>query len=104
MAKTIVELLAPADGDAAALLAPGRPALSFGGLRRQVEYTVNQLNGLGIGRNAAVAIVLPNGPEMASAFVCIAAGATTAPLNPGYSSDEFEFYLADLEAELLVVQ
>jgi acyl-CoA synthetase (AMP-forming)/AMP-acid ligase II len=78
--------------------------LSFGGLRRQVEYTVNQLNGLGIGRNAAVAIVLPNGPEMASAFVCIAAGATTAPLNPGYSSDEFEFYLADLEAELLVVQ
>jgi acyl-CoA synthetase (AMP-forming)/AMP-acid ligase II len=104
MAETIIELLAQVDSDAPALLAPGRPALSYGGLRRQTEATVNQLNGLGVGRNASVAIVLPNGPEMASAFVCIAAGATTAPLNPGYSRDEFEFYLADLEAELLVVQ
>jgi len=102
--NTIVELLARADADAPALMAPGRLVLSFGGLRRQMEATVSQLNNLGVGRNAPVAIVLPNGPEMASAFVCIAAGATTAPLNPAYSRDEFEFYLADLEAELLVVQ
>jgi acyl-CoA synthetase (AMP-forming)/AMP-acid ligase II len=104
MAKTVVELLAEANGDAPALLAPGRPTLSFRGLRGQVEATVSQLNTLGIGRNDAVAIVLPNGPEMASAFVCIAAGATTAPLNPAYGQEEFEFYLDDLNAQLLVVQ
>ena len=56
------------------------------------------LNGMGIGRNDRVAIVLPNGPEMAAAFVAIACGATTAPLNPAYKADEFDFYLADLNA------
>ena len=33
---------------------------------------------------------------MAAAFVAIAAGATTAPLNPAYRAEEFEFYLTDL--------
>ena len=59
---------------------------------------------MGIGRNDRVAIVLPNGPEMAAAFVAIAAGATTAPLNPAYKADEFDFYLTDLNAKALVIQ
>lgn len=101
---TIVDLLAAGAADAPALMAPDRPELTYAGLRLQVEATVAALNTLGIGRNMAVAIVLPNGPEMASAFVCIAAGATTAPLNPAYKQEEFEFYLDDLEADLLVVQ
>ena len=103
-AKTIVDLLAQGATDSPALMAPGRTPLSYGELRHQAETTVGQLNALGIGRNTAVAIVLPNGPEMASAFVSIAAGATTAPLNPAYRREEFEFYLSDLDARLLVVQ
>jgi oxalate---CoA ligase len=47
--------------------------------------------------------VLPNGPDMASAFVCVAAGATAAPLNPAYRAEEFEFYLTDLNAKALIV-
>jgi len=47
--------------------------------------------------------VLPNGPEMAAAFVAIAAGATTAPLNPSYLEGEFDFFLSDLRARALVV-
>jgi len=78
--------------------------MSYAGLRSQVRKTVDTLNRLGIGRNDTVAIVLPNGPEMASAFISIAAGATTAPLNPAYREDEFKFYLTDLQARLLVVQ
>ena len=102
--QTVVELLAAGAADAPALLAPDRPALTYAGLRTQVDDTVAALNAMGIGRNMAVAIVLPNGPEMASAFICIAAGATTAPLNPAYKQEEFEFYLDDLNADLLVVQ
>ena len=49
-------------------------------------------------------MVLPNGPEMAASFVAIACGATTAPLNPAYKPDEFDFYLADLNARALVIQ
>jgi acyl-CoA synthetase (AMP-forming)/AMP-acid ligase II len=101
---TILELLARGrDGDTA-LGAPGRPPLTFAELRAHVTRVVARLNGLGIGRNDAVAIVLPNGPEMASAFVSIGAGATTAPLNPAYRRDEFRFYLEDLDAKLLIVE
>ncbi len=102
--KTIIELLQAGLEDAAAISAPGRQSLHYFGLRQQVEKTVGALNDLGIGRNDPVAIVLPNGPEMASAFVSVAAGATTAPLNPAYTPKEFEFYLNDLQARLLLVQ
>ena len=101
--NTLEELLASGAADAPALSAPGCPALSYDGLRAQLAATVVRLNELGIGRNDAVAIVLPNGPEMASAFVCMAGAATTAPLNPAYTADELKFYLEDLEAKLLVV-
>ena len=48
--------------------------------------------------------MLPNGPEMATAFIAIASGATAAPLNPAYKADEFEFYMSDLKAKALVVE
>ena len=40
---------------------------------------------------------------MASAFVSIAQAAATAPLNPAYREDEFDFYLDDLKAKALVL-
>ncbi len=77
--------------------------MTHAALRDHVRNTVAYLNGMGIGRNDRVAIVLPNGPEMASAFIAIAAGATTAPLNPAYKTEEFAFYLSDLDAKALVI-
>jgi acyl-CoA synthetase (AMP-forming)/AMP-acid ligase II len=102
--RTIRALIAGRDGAAPALLAPGRLALSFEALNRLADDTVATLNGLGIGRNDRVAIVLPNGPEMAAAFIAIGSGATTAPLNPAYRAEEFRFYLNDLSAKALVVE
>ncbi len=67
------------------------------------RQTVDALNLVGVGRGDRVAIVLPNGPEMATAFLSIASGATTAPLNPAYRAEEFEFYLSDLDARALVI-
>jgi acyl-CoA synthetase (AMP-forming)/AMP-acid ligase II len=101
---TLSELLARGAADAPAIRAPGRPMLTHGGLRALAQRTVGGLNGIGIGRGDRVAIVLPNGPEMAAAFLCIAAGASTAPLNPAYKEEEFAFYLEDLRARALVVQ
>jgi acyl-CoA synthetase (AMP-forming)/AMP-acid ligase II len=65
---------------------------------------VATLNAAGIGRNDAVAIVLPNGPEMAACYMACASGVTSAPLNPAYRADEFEFYLTDLQAKALIVE
>jgi acyl-CoA synthetase (AMP-forming)/AMP-acid ligase II len=101
---TVVELLSRGADQSLALGAPGAPDLNYADLRRLVIKTVATLNALGVGRNGRVAIVLPNGPEMASAFLAVAAGATAAPLNPGYRLDEFEFYLKDLKASSLIVQ
>ena len=103
MGQTLRDLLAAGADDANALTAPGGVPLGFRALRTLVADTVAALNGMGIGRNDRVGIVLPNGPEMATAFVSVASGATSAPLNPGYRADEFEFYLGDLGAKALVV-
>jgi len=104
MASTLIELLRAANPNTSALGGANRPDLTFAGLTAQAEATVKALNARGIGRNDRVAIVLPNGPEMASAFVSIGAGATTAPLNPAYREEEFDFYLSDLNAKALVVE
>jgi len=90
--------------DAIALRAPGRRPLSYAGLARQVRDVVANLNSAGIGRKDRVALVLPNGPEMALAFLAVAAGATAAPLNPAYRASEFDFYLSDLNARALMVE
>ena len=102
--STLQQLLAPLDAGAVALAAPGATPLSFGTLRTQIAEMVETLNKVGIGRNDRVAIVLPNGPEMATAFLAVASAAASAPLNPGYRAEEFEFYLTDLKARALIVQ
>ncbi|MFN4901546.1 MAG: acyl--CoA ligase [Betaproteobacteria bacterium] len=102
--STLVELLS-AGADAAPVFgAPATADLSYGQLRQLIINTVTQLNGWGIGRNDRVAIVLKNGPEMAASFLAVACGTTSAPLNPAYRADEFEFYLSDLKAKALIVE
>ena len=104
MQQVLKELLSAGADAAPALSAPGRQALSFGALRSLIADTLAALNSVGIGRNDRVAIVLPNGPEMASCFIACASGVTSAPLNPAYRADEFEFYLSDLDAKALIVE
>jgi len=101
---TFDSILKTGADNAEAIAAPGRPALSYAGLRQLVADTVASLNAMGIGRNDRVGIVLSNGPEMATAFMAVAAGTTSAPLNPAYRGEEFEFYLSDLHAKALIVE
>ena len=100
------QLKAQADsrGGSAALLAPGRAPLGHGALLAQVEKTARALRAAGVQRQDRVALVLPNGPEMAVAFIATAACATSAPLNPAYRTAELELCLSDLKARALIVQ
>jgi acyl-CoA synthetase (AMP-forming)/AMP-acid ligase II len=102
-AATVYELLEAGEDHAPAIGAPGRTALSYARLRNQVRTSVACLNDHCVGGGDRVAIVLNNGPEMATAFLSVAAGACAAPLNPAYRADEFEFYLKDLGVKLLIV-
>ena len=83
--------------------APGKPWLSGPALGELAQGVRGTLNAAGIGRGDRVAIVLPNGPEMATAFLTIAATCCAAPLNPAYKADEFEFYLQDLQPAAIVL-
>jgi acyl-CoA synthetase (AMP-forming)/AMP-acid ligase II len=93
-----------ANTSARAVGAPGRPWLDGAGLQALAEQTRLALNGVGIGRGDRVGIVLPNGPEMATCFVGVAATCTAAPLNPAYTADEFDFYLSDLKPRAIILQ
>src|SRR5262249_6275884 len=62
------------------------------------------LRGMGVGRDRRVALVLPQGPEMAVASVAVAAAATCAPMNPAYRCAEYESYLTQFNIGALIVQ
>ena len=92
------------DPESIAISAPDRPSLPHGLLSEQTLSAGGQLKSLQVGGDDRVAIVLPNGPAMASAFVCLSPWCATAPLNPAYKTDEYEFYLNDLDAKILLVE
>jgi len=100
----LLDLLAGGEADADAVGSTVAPPLSFRALRHQVDCSIDTLNALGIGRGDRVAMVMPNGPTMAAAFMSIAAAAAACPLNPAFREEEFAFYLADLRARALLVE
>ena len=102
MMDTIFDLLRAADPQATAILAPQREPLSHADLRALIERLSGQLRAFGISRGDRVAIVLPNGPEMAITFLAVASCATAAPLNPKYREEELRFYMEDLRARALI--
>ncbi len=89
---------------AIAIIAPQRSPLTYSRLYEQNARIVSKLNAMGLGRNDRIAMLLPNGPDLAVAFLAVAAGATCAPLNPAYREAELDFYLSDLNARALIVQ
>lgn len=103
-AMTLDEIIRVGADDMPALVDPARASLSYRDLRTHVAEIASALARAGIGRADRVAMVLPNGPEAATAFLAVATAAAAAPLNPGYTAAEFDFYLSDLKARALLVE
>ncbi|HVO02393.1 MAG TPA: acyl--CoA ligase [Candidatus Cybelea sp.] len=101
---TVAALLRQGDVAAEAIGAPGRRSLARGELVALVDRVGGALRAIGIGPQDSIGIVMPNGPEMAAAFLSVACSAIAAPLNPAYRQDEFDFYLGDLDAKALIIQ
>ena len=90
------------DPNAVALSAPGRPALQYPSLKDEVARLALRLGEIGVTASDRIAIVLPDGPEMITAFLAVGSVAGAAPLNPAYGAPQLDFYLADLEARWLI--
>ena len=100
---TIFDFISRADPSGIAIAAPERAPMIYEGLAALVEKTLRSLNGAGLGRTDKVAIVLPNGPLMATAFLAVSSACVAAPLNPAFREDEFRFYMEDLNIKALIV-
>ena len=91
------------DPDKVAIEGSYSDPMTYGGLNHQITRTVAILNDMGYGKGDRIAIMLPNGPEMATAFLAVMAGFTCAPLNPLYRKNELEFYLSDMKASAIII-
>jgi acyl-CoA synthetase (AMP-forming)/AMP-acid ligase II len=89
--------------DASAILAPDCAPLSYRRLYRHVDDVGRTLRAKGIGRDDRLAVLMPNGPELAVAIVVVAANAACASINPAYSAEELDRYFADLKPRALIV-
>ena len=87
-----------------ALTSESNSKLSYGNLKSFINNISSQMAGNGISNKDRAAIVLPNGPFMASSFLAISSYMSAAPLNPAYKADEYEFYLKDLSPKIIIVE
>lgn len=90
--------------NAIAIAAPERTPLTYARLWGEIFQTAKRLRELGVDQKARVAIVLPNGPEMAVSFLSVSSIAASAPINPSYRAAEFDFYLSDLNVTAVLIQ
>ena len=69
--KNVRNLLLAGSKNANAITAPNRPALTYEALIEHIDQIGSELAGQGLTNADRVAIVLPNGPEMATAFLAV---------------------------------
>lgn len=103
---TLLEILT-IDSDATALIIPSESPpiiLSHKELLEQILKFQKKLAAIGVSPKDAVALAFPNTIEFAIAFLATTfQRAIAAPLNSAYKQDEFEFYLEDLSATVILL-
>ena len=104
MEKTIRNMINQQNDDLIFLTSEKNEQLSYGEFKIFNEKISRQLAATNIINSDRAAIVLPNGPLMASSFLSISSYMSAAPLNPSYKQEEFEFYLDDLKPKFLLVE
>ncbi len=103
MPFSIDAIVAAASPDSIALLAQGTTPLRYRDLAASMSIVACAVRHAGICRKDRVALILPDGPDLAIAFLGVASAAICAPLNPAYSVPEFESYLAGLDVRAAIV-
>lgn len=86
-----------------AIVAPNSRTLTYGALRAQVASFGAALRRAGIGCEGRVAIVMPDGPELAVAIAATACHAAAVPLNPALTSSELDSLFTMLRIDAVVV-
>ena len=104
MSYTIRDLINNNKDENIAITSENNNAIKYSDLKKHIINISGQLASQGITPSNRAAIVLPNGPEMATAFLSISSYMSAAPLNPSYKLKEYEFYLQDLMPKIVIVE
>ena len=104
MEKTIRNMINRQNDNLIFLTSEKNEKLSYGEFKIFNKKISRQLAATNVKNSDRAAIVLPNGPLMASSFLSISSYMSAAPLNPSYKQEEFEFYLDDLKPKFLLVE
>ena len=89
---------------APALMAPGRPALTYGALGERIQHLVRTLRGLGIAPTDRIAVALPRGADSALALIAVASSGACVPVNSDLTADELQRYFSELKLKALVTR
>jgi acyl-CoA synthetase (AMP-forming)/AMP-acid ligase II len=103
-ATTLANLFAhPAAAEPAIIVEASGAVISYRALADDAERLAEELRDAGLRTGDAVALVLPNGPELLVLFLALArAGLIAVPLNPAYKADELHGLFADVEPRAII--
>jgi acyl-CoA synthetase (AMP-forming)/AMP-acid ligase II len=102
--NTLWDLIGQAPASSTALIVPdSNVRLTYADLREQVSAAADLFASAGIRPGERIAMALPNGVPTLVCFLAATIAGTAAPLNPAYRREEFDFFLEDTSARLLIV-
>lgn len=100
--RDLLDVSSASGQESPALLDIDGAATSYAQLLRAVDAISSGVTAAGVAPDRAVAVVLANGPLMATTFVGVSSAAVCAPLNPAYTESELSFFYDDLDVAALV--
>lgn len=102
--KTIPEIINFFNDDRVYITSENNSVFTFADLKKQIDWTKDFFKKNHIKKTDTVAIIIENGPAMATSFLATASNCCAAPLNPSYTLSEFNFYLEDLNPKAIIVK
>ena len=102
--STLNSLLNPDSSSDIAAVAPGIGSWTYEEVEDEVSRLADILSANGVTSGTPVSCVLVNGYEFLVTFLAISrTGAIAAPLNPAYTTDEFNFYMEDAGVKVAIL-
>ncbi len=99
----MLEKVSNAYPEKTALDEEGRPSLSYQELHQRVGSLSLDLRRAGVQKEDRVAVVVPNGRDMAVVMLAVCSASVAAPLNPAYQESEFADYFKEIRVSFLVL-
>jgi oxalate---CoA ligase len=101
---TLLGLTDAVPADNTAIIVPEQNLkISYGALRNNVTALAESLAAAGVEKTDRIGMAMPNGLACIVSFLASSMAGTSAPLNPGYKDEEFQFYLEDTNAKVILL-